>query len=43
MWVSKWGNSLAVRQPKTLVDYLGLKMGDRLDVVSAGPARWGAP
>jgi antitoxin MazE len=33
--VSKWGNSLAVRLPKRLVDELGLKEGDELDVVSA--------
>lgn len=39
MQVSKWDNSLAVRLPKTLANALGLKMGDRLEVVSAGPAR----
>jgi antitoxin MazE len=33
--VSKWGNSLAVRLPKTLVEELGLKEGDELDVVAA--------
>ena len=33
--VSKWGNSLAVRLPKTLVDELGIKEGDELDVVAA--------
>jgi len=36
MLVSKWGNSLAVRSPKTLVDQLGLKEGDELNVVAAG-------
>jgi antitoxin MazE len=36
MLVSKWGNSLAVRLPKTLVDQLGLKEGDELNVVAAG-------
>jgi len=35
MQVSKWGNSLAVRLPKVLVDQLGLKEGDELDVVAA--------
>ncbi|MCY4128615.1 MAG: AbrB/MazE/SpoVT family DNA-binding domain-containing protein [Gammaproteobacteria bacterium] len=35
MRVAKWGNSLAVRLPKSLVDELGLKPGDRLDVLSA--------
>jgi len=33
--VSKWGNSLAVRLPKALVDRLGLKEGDELTVVAA--------
>ena len=35
MRVSKWGNSLAVRLPKALVDQLGLKEGDQLNVVAA--------
>ena len=35
MQVSKWGNSLAVRLPKTLVDELGLVAGDDLQVVTA--------
>lgn len=35
MQVSKWGNSLAVRLPKDLVDRLGLKEGDELNVVAA--------
>jgi antitoxin MazE len=35
MLVSKWGNSLAVRLPKALVDQLGLKEGDELNVVAA--------
>jgi antitoxin MazE len=35
MQVSKWGNSLAVRLPKALVDQLGLKEGDELNVVVA--------
>ncbi len=39
MRVSKWGNSLAVRLPKALVEDLGLKPGDELEVVSAAPMR----
>ena len=35
MQVSKWGNSLAVRLPKALVEELGLKEGDDVDVTSA--------
>jgi antitoxin MazE len=35
MKVSKWGNSLAVRLPKALVDELGVKEGDQLNVVAA--------
>ncbi len=35
MQVSKWGNSLAVRLPKALVDELGLKEGDEISVVKA--------
>ena len=39
MQISKWGNSLAVRLPKALVEELGLKRGDELEVVSATPRR----
>ncbi len=35
MLVSKWGNSLAVRLPKKLVDELKLAPGDELNVVDA--------
>jgi len=35
MQVSKWGNSLAVRLPKKLVEELGLAPGDELKVVGA--------
>jgi antitoxin MazE len=35
MQVSKWGNSLAVRLPKALVEQLGLKEGDQLNLVAA--------
>ena len=33
MLVSRWGNSLGVRLPRALVDRLGLKPGDKLEVV----------
>ena len=35
MLVSRWGNSLAVRLPKKLVDALKLSPGDELNVVEA--------
>lgn len=35
MRVFKWGNSLTVELPKALVDELGLKQGDELNVVAA--------
>lgn len=33
MQVSKWGDSLAVRLPKALVDKMGLTAGDELNIV----------
>jgi antitoxin MazE len=33
MQVSKWGDSLAVRLPKALVEKMGLRVGDELDIV----------
>jgi antitoxin MazE len=30
--VAKWGNSLAVRLPATVVEALGLKPGDHIDI-----------
>ena len=39
MQVSKWGNSLAVRLPKALVEELGPTPGDELQVVSATTKR----
>lgn len=33
MQVARWGNSLAVRLPADLVRELGLKEGDRIDLV----------
>jgi antitoxin MazE len=35
MRVAKWGNSLAVRLPKAMVDALGLRVGDELEVIDA--------
>jgi antitoxin MazE len=32
MQVSKWGNSLAVRLPKKLVEEMGLAEGDEVDI-----------
>ena len=32
MQVAKWGNSLAVRLPATVVEALGLKPGDNIDI-----------
>jgi antitoxin MazE len=32
MQVSKWGNSLAVRLPTAVVDALGLKEGDQIEI-----------
>ncbi len=32
MLVARWGNSLAVRLPKALVEALGLKAGDKVDL-----------
>ncbi|WP_256077540.1 AbrB/MazE/SpoVT family DNA-binding domain-containing protein [Massilia sp. YIM B04103] len=32
MQVAKWGNSLAVRLPASVVEALGLKPGDHIDI-----------
>jgi antitoxin MazE len=37
MQVAKWGNSLAVRLPATVVEALELKEGDQIDIRIAGP------
>ena len=34
MQIAKWGNSLAVRIPKAVVDKLNLKEGDDLEIVA---------
>jgi len=36
MQVAKWGNSLAVRLPRSVVDALGLKEGDNIEIHVAG-------
>jgi antitoxin MazE len=36
MQVAKWGNSLAVRLPRSVVQALGLKEGDSIDIHVAG-------
>ncbi len=32
MQVARWGNSLAVRLPKKLVEEMGLEVGDRVEL-----------
>ena len=39
MQVSKWGNSLAVRLPRALVEALKLKAGDDIEITIAGTRR----
>jgi antitoxin MazE len=41
MQVSKWGNSLAVRLPKAVVDALQLKEGDEVEIHVAGSREFG--
>ena len=36
MRVAKWGNSLAVRLPQSVVDALELREGDSIDITVAG-------
>lgn len=36
MQISKWGNSLAVRLPAAVVEALGLKEGDEIQIRVAG-------
>ena len=40
MQVSKWGNSLAIRLPASVVAALGLKEGDEITIDVAGPRRF---
>ncbi len=39
MLISKWGDSLGVRLPRALVDDLGLRPGDDLEIVAATTTR----
>ena len=39
MQIAKWGNSLAVRLPKALVERLRLKAGDEIEIVAADSGR----
>jgi antitoxin MazE len=40
MQVARWGNSLAVRLPKAIVEALKLKPGDDIEIVVAGTRRF---
>jgi antitoxin MazE len=37
MHIAKWGNSLAIRLPRKLVDDLSLKEGDEVELRPTGP------
>jgi antitoxin MazE len=41
MQVAKWGNSLAVRLPAVVVEALGLKEGDEVEIHVAGSKDFG--
>jgi antitoxin MazE len=40
MQVAKWGNSLAVRLPRAIVEALKLKEGDDIEITVAGSRRF---
>jgi antitoxin MazE len=40
MQVAKWGNSLAVRLPRAVVEALKLKEGDEIEITVAGARRF---
>jgi len=40
MQVSRWGNSLAVRLPASVVEALGLQEGDDIEIEIAGSRRF---
>jgi antitoxin MazE len=40
MQVSKWGNSLAVRLPRAVVEALKLREGDDIEIIVAGRRRF---
>ena len=39
MKVAKWGNSLAVRLPRPIVEALELKEGDEVEILASGERR----
>jgi antitoxin MazE len=41
MQVAKWGNSLAIRLPATVVEALGLRAGDEIEIHVAGARTFG--
>lgn len=41
MQVAKWGNSLAVRLPASVVEALELKEGDEIEIYVADPREFG--
>lgn len=41
MQIAKWGNSLAVRLPAAVVEALGLKEGDDIEIHVAGTKQFG--
>ena len=40
MQVSRWGNSLAVRLPRAVVDMLKLREGDEIEITVAGERKF---
>jgi antitoxin MazE len=40
MQVAKWGNSLAIRLPRAIVEALGLKAGDEIEITVSGTRRF---
>jgi len=40
MQVAKWGNSLAVRLPRAVVEALKLKVGDEIEITVSGGRRF---
>lgn len=40
MQVAKWGNSLAVRLPRAVIDALKLKEGDEIEITIVGTRRF---
>ena len=40
MQVSKWGNSLAIRLPKALVEEMGLKEGDEVTLAKSSESHF---